>query len=379
MTLPKIYSTSPVIEYFKKLLRYHDINFYGDTQIKVAGFDQYNWLTDINKCFSTEPRGDIVDRTQTVKQPWKMYQDRPWIKPTMCLSLEQCFERRVADLTESKQRVNLFWSGGIDSTSMIVGFLNHCDNLSQIKILCSIASIKENPFFYLLLEKNKSIELIDLGGDVYIDQKFDGIFVSADGADDLTASLDLSFFQDVGYKGLHEPWRDLFFKKINSVEFVNFCESYFDLSGRNINTVLEARWWFYTACKIQKYSRDRAGILQDNQPLVIGFFDCYDFEHYAFFNTDQIIPNKNYSSYKQFLKDYIYKFDRNQDYHIQKEKENSRQLSLYQDKKLILQSTQYLMILSDGTKIRTDNLPFLSELEYRKKYGNTLDYLFNTL
>jgi len=26
--------------------------------------------------------------------------------------------------------------------------------------------------------------------------------------------------------------------------------------------------------------------------------------------------------------------------------------------------------------VRTDNLPFLSELEYRQRYGDTLDYLF---
>jgi hypothetical protein len=110
----------------------------------------------------------------------------------------------------------------------------------------------------------------------------------------------------------------------------------------------------------------------------VGFFDCYDFEHFTFFNINLIIPNKEYQSYKQFLKDYIYSFDQNKDYHKHKQKENSSQISLFKNKKMILQSTQYIMLLSDGTRIRTDNLPFLSEIEYRKKYNNTLDYLFNT-
>ena len=188
----------------------------------------------------------------------------------------------------------------------------------------------------MLLEKNQSIELIDFGGDTYLDQNFDGIFISADGADDITASLDLSFVEEIGYTGLHQPWQDLFFKKTNSVEFVNFCESYFQTSGRDITTVLEARWWFYTGCKIQKFPRRQLGLLQENQPFVIGFFDCYDFEHYTFFNIDLIIPNKNYSSYKQYLKDYIYKYDQNNDYYTRKEKENSTQTSLYKKKKMIL-------------------------------------------
>ena len=378
MTQPLIYTTAYNERYFEKVLRYHKVDFFGDTQFKVRGFDQYNWLVDINHCFSSAPSGDINDRTCTVRQPWRLYQDRSWIMPTGHLSLDQCFKTRVSELMSTNQKLNLMWSGGIDSTAMLVGFLNHCDNLSQIRIICSTASMKENPFFYLLLEKNQLIEIVDFGGDTYLHQNFDGLFISADGADDITASLDWSFIEEVGYDGLQKSWKDLFFNKTNSVEFVNFCESYFQHAGRDIISVLDARWWFYTACKIQKFPRRQAGLLQEHQPFAIGFFDCYEFEHYTFYNIDQIIPNKDYSSYKQFLKDYIYKYDQNNDYYTQKQKENSKQTTLYKNKKMILQSSQYLMILSDGTRIRTDNLPFLSELEYRKKYGNSLDYLFET-
>ena len=376
MSLPIIYATQ---WFFEKILKYHNIDYYGTTQFKVKNFNQYNWLIDINGCFSTKPSGDIVDRTSTIQQPWKMHLKRPWVVPIKQLTLEQCFEKRIDELTQQNQKINLLWSGGIDSTAMVVGFLNHCANLSQIRILYSTYSIKENPYFYLLLEKNQSIEMIEFSGDVYLNQNFDGIFVTADGADDITASLDDSFYQAIGYEKLNQSWKNLFFEKTNSVEFVNFCESYFQHSGRPIETVLEARWWFYTSCKIQKFPSLQAGILQDHQPLAVGFFDCYDFEHFTFFNTNLIIPNKKYQSYKQFLKDYIYNFDHNKTYHENKQKENSNQLSLYRDKKMILQSTRYIMLLSDGTRIRTDNLPFLSEIEYRKKYGNTLDYLFNTL
>ena len=69
---------------------------------------------------------------------------------------------------------------------------------------------------------------------------------------------------------------------------------------------------------------------------------------------------------------------KNKHYNKYKQKENSGQLQLYKIKKNILQNTQPIMYLSDGTCISVDALPFLNESLYRQKYGNSLDYLFNT-
>jgi hypothetical protein len=371
-----IYNTQPC---FKKILNYHGIKFSGDAQPKIDGFEQYNWLVDINECFSSAPSGDIVDRTQTVHQPWLMQVCRPWTVPVGSrLSLEQCFEKRVHDLTQNGQIVNLFWSGGIDSTAMVVGFLNHCKDLSQVRVLYSANSQKEHPGFYLLLQTIPQIELVEFGGDVYLNQNFDGMFVSGDGADDLTASIDWSFFEKHQWSVLHQPWKSFFYDLTQNTNFVDFCEQWFALSGRPIDTVLEARWWFYTATKIQKFPSELAATIHDHQPLPLGFFDCYEFEHFMWHNLDLIIPNKNYSSYKQFLKDYIFLYDKDARYKKNKEKQSSSQLALYKSKKVILQNKHYIMLLADGTRIRTPNLPLLSEIEYRKIYGNSLDYLFNT-
>ena len=91
-----------------------------------------------------------------------------------------------------------------------------------------------------------------------------------------------------------------------------------------------------------------------------------------------MLPSKPYNSYKKFIKDYILDFDKNKHYNKYKQKENSGQLQLYKIKKNILQNTQPIMYLSDGTCISVDALPFLNESLYRQKYGNSLDYLFNT-
>ena len=373
---PAILETQP--DWFKKILNYHGVCFTGNRQFKVLGHDEYNCLVDINACFSDDPRGDIIDRTQTVRQPWRMHVQRPWQPASLpTLDLDQCFERRIQDLLGRSQKINLLWSGGIDSTAMLVGFLTHCNELERLRVLYTINSIKENPGFFLLLQQQSKIEIIEFGGDTYLNQDLDGVFVSADGADDITGSLDLSFYNKVGWSGLQADWRQWFFQRTGNANLNDFCEQYFALSGCDIQTVLQARWWFYTSCKIQKFPTSLTGLIKDNQPLPMGFYDCEIFEHWSAQNLDQIIPRDDYKSYKQLLKDYIYHYDHDTHYRDHKQKEPSIQLTWYRNKKQLLQRTQYIMLLADGRRIRTPNLPLLSEKEYRATHGHSLDYLFD--
>lgn len=378
MHKPYILQTTPI--YFNKVLTYHGIEFTPSTGSEpyITGADEYNNLLDINGVFSTLPSGNVIDRTQTFKFPFHMHIARPWTTPTSSVgTFEECIALRVQELIKTNQKINLFWSGGIDSTTVVTGFLRNSKNLSQVRVLYSTLSMKENPYFFLLLQEIPEIELVEFSGDVYLEQNLDGIFVNGDGADDLTASLDQSFFDMYGYKGLQTSWRDFFFAKTNNVTFVNFCEQYFATSGRDISTVLEARWWFYTNSKINKFPALASEILQPHQPLMVGFFDNYQFEHFMFFNLDKIIETEKYVSYKNLFKQYIYEFDKNKDYLDNKTKFNSNQIYAFSCKKMALKDHRYIILLADGTRIKTENLPLLSETEYRNKYQNTLDYLFN--
>jgi len=371
-----LYHTNDAL--FNSILSFKNIEFTKvGNQRKIKNYNEYNYLIDVNNCFSTEPRGDIIDRTGQIQMPFNYHIDRPLAVKSTVLELDKCFELRITELCNTNNKLNLFWSGGIDSTAMVIGFLKHCSNLSQLRILYSTASMKENPNFYLDLLDNAQLEMVEFSGDVYMEQQLDGLFICGDGADDITASLDLSFYNEVGYNGLYSPWRDFFFKKSNDINFVNFCEQYFSVSQLPITTVLEARWWFYVMCKIQRWAPLLSEILNSDQPMAIAFFDTDEFETYSYFNIDKIIENQNYNSYKQFLKDYIYDYNKDLDYNTQKEKENSNQIAHYKNKLVALKSTRSIMILRDGTRIQTKNLPLLSNIEFTKDYGSSLDYLFN--
>jgi hypothetical protein len=176
--------------------------------------------------------------------------------------------------------------------------------------------------------------------------------------------------------GLLSDWKNDFYKQTQDVKFLEFCEEFFSWSGKKLDTVLEARWWFYTNCKIQKYPALAANVTNDDQPLPIAFYDSYEFEHYMYFNMDKIITSSNYATYKKFLKKYIYEYDQNVSYFKNKMKTNSGQMVMYGKKRGLLKNKEYIMLLDNGERIRTANLPLLSEREYRAQYGDRLNYLF---
>jgi len=255
---------------------------------------------------------------------------------------------------------------------LVAGFLKHTTHLDQLRVLYSPFSVYENREFFEYLKTNyPALDMLDISGDVYLETVFDGIMINGHGGDEFTASLDESFFDTVGYQGLHKPWRSL----VTDPALQEFCTEYFALAQRPIETVLEARWWFYAATKSQFFpARDS---VFTTTASTSAFFNFKGFEDYMWHNTDQIIVDKNYCSYKQFIKQYIHSFDHNDEYLALGRKVNSPQFTWYTKKKTALLDQQWIAYLSNGTVIRTPNLPLFSEREFRNTYGDSLEYLFN--
>ena len=359
-------------EYFYRILDWqHKPYQLVGSLAKVQGFDRYNNLIDLNSMFSTHPAGDPVDRTQTVDGPFNFAVQRPWQMPQAMQTFEEVVAQRVNNYLNTKEKLNLCWSGGIDSTCLVSGFLQHATHLDQLRVLYSPFSVYENREFFEYLQKNyPALELLDISGDVYLETVFDGIMINGHGGDEFTASLDESFFDSIGYAGLHQPWQSL----ITSPSLQEFCVEYFALAQRPIDTVLEARWWFYAATKSQIFApRDS---VFTTTASTSAFFNFAGFEDYMWYNIDQIMANENYVSYKQFMKKYIHSFCPNDKYFALARKVNSPQFSWYTRKKTELLGHQWIAYLSDGTAIRTPSLPLFSKREFNNTYGDSLEYLF---
>lgn len=358
--------------YSQKLLQYNGYEIVQSLGAfhKVFGFDKYNYLIDINSVFSNYPRFDPVDRTGQALGPIQYAPERPWTIPHTEINLESALQQRVKDLCAIGQPINLLWSGGIDSTAMVAAFLQYAPDIKQCKIVYSPWSTYEHPEFYQLLKNIAGLELLDTSGEFYLHMNLNGIFVSGNTSDEIHASIDLSFLEAYKYDSLFTPWQDFFYKLIPNQQFIDFCQQHFQAAGRDIVTVLDARWWFYASCKLTSilnscnlsFFTAESNTFDPNR--LVGFFDCDCYEQFIYFNLDRIIESDNYATWRQFLKDFVYQYDHNDTWRRNKQKFNSNQIQVYTFKKQILNDSRNLMLLEDGNKVATPNLPFFSRLDW---------------
>lgn len=371
--------------YFSQILqaRGFHVEAVGDLS-KVEGFTGYNRLLDINSVFSNAPLFYPVDRTDTINLPMKWSNRAPWQVPEKSFNLEAAMSARVRYFAQQDCMINVFWSGGIDSTAIVTAFLKYLDDRSRLRVIYSPWSLYEHPEYIDFLSAFPEVELFDQSGEHYLDLDFDGVFITGNGGDEIHASIDDSFLEKHGCEVLSRTWRDLFYQERRSQEFIEFCEQYFSLSGFEIESVLEARWWFYTACKIDGIHREHVvPFLLSNfsrQPLVQdmhAFFNCQEYEAFIYHNLDLIIQDGKMETWKQHLKDFCYRFDGLTDWWKNIRKFHSVQFADYMQKKIALNDRRYIFVLDNNEIIATPNLPLFSYKEFVAKYGNSLDYLFN--
>ena len=194
----------------------------------LEGFDLYNNLITINSFFSTEPKFHPQDRTELAHGAVKFASVRGWKTPGTQIDLATAMQQRVKEITDYKVPVNIMWSGGIDSTSVLVAFIKYAPDLKQCRVIYSPWSCYEHPDFFQLLRTMPDIELVDISGTTYLDLQLDGIYVSGNTGDEMHASLDKSFFDAVGFDGLQRSWQDFFVSKGASDKLIEFCEKHFD-------------------------------------------------------------------------------------------------------------------------------------------------------
>ena len=367
--------------YLPEILGWHKKKFQTVHKlVKVDGFADFNHLIDINRVFSSQPRFMPIDRTGTTKLPFRYKIHRPWQVPQTSMSLDEAMQQRVQALCSLGRPINLMWSGGIDSTAVVTAFLKHAPDFKQLRLLYSPWSLYEHPMYMKFLKKFPALECRDISGTVYLTDEFDGIIVTGEGGDEITASLDESFIETYGMRTLNMPWKDFFYQLNPDDNFIEFCHSWFAHTGRPIETVLQARWAFYAICKIRSLLNSKLPWLFDNPQRdlndLVGFFDCEELESFMYFNIEQSISGTRYNTWKQIFKDYCHALDGFEFWRVNKTKFGSLQMIHYTDKKIALKNQHWLAILDDGTRLSTPSLPVLTRQEYQQCHD--LEWLFNT-
>lgn len=374
-------------QYLINLLNIYQVSYSNLGQLSlIHGHDDYNQLIKVNGVFSNHPQFWPVDRTKNVRSSINLSLNGSWVIPKTKLNLEESLQKRVADLSSRGKKCNIFWSGGIDSTTVLTAFLKFCRDIDQIRVLYSPWSTYEHPGYINWLQKKyPKLEIIDISGDVYLNQEFDGLLITGDGGDESMASIDESFYSGIDHRELHAPWKKYFYKRLSPADHdvIDFFERFCLSAGRDIESLLEARWWFYITCKIDSILRENTIYLLSAEKSIIditrlvGFFDCLEFVSFIYYNVDSIINLPGYCNWKQPLKQFCFDHNGFQNWYLNKTKFGSTQILTYYRKKNILNDQRRLLVLSTGEVLTTPNLPFINHIELDQHHPNLLKILLN--
>jgi hypothetical protein len=280
------------------------------------------------------------DRTNTIQGPLREKNISPI--PEFDINFNKTFkeicEDTARDIINEGKSIDIYWSGGVDSTAVVVAFLNVCTDFKQLNIVYDTGGIEEYPLFYEKYVKDITEKPINrwIYHDVNLD---DNIIVSGHPAGFIIQSSGQgrsSFGQD-GYKGALTgfkesdyktmPWRDVFLDE----DFIENITPQIDNSPIEIKSIADLRWWLNFSMKWQSENMTPLRFLEklnyDKMKNCKAFFSTDDFQKWSMWNYDKnlrdVLP-----PYKIDFKEIIYDLVKDEDYYINKKKEfSARRLS----------------------------------------------------
>jgi len=357
--------------HFDQILKLYD---YPDGLYNNKNYKDLNNLYLINCVFSSAPWGDIIDRSGNTNYPFKVHIRNTWKTPDVSLkkiNLESACNSRVEEIIDTLAApYNLYWSGGIDSTLMVISFLKRI-NHKDVNICLTNSSIEENRFFYENFIKKNNHCFVDIQKHIPA-----GTNITAECGDSIWAALDHSFFFSDTKEYVFKNWQEYFELKNKDPNFLEFAFNFMKQSQRPITTLLEARWWFYFLCKHQSKATNLLIRHHHLDIEWISFYESGDIETWSWFNIENIIKGHNWLTYKFPAKEIIYNFDKNLDYYNNKTKGYSMGLHNPNNYFNLDLFYQPLFITDNLEKPILSTEPFFSKEAYKQEFHEKYKHLF---
>jgi len=304
--------------------------------------------------------GSNKPRSGTYTTPWNNELD-----PTMALpvlrhipdTLSDIADQRAIELATIAQQQNkkiyIMWSGGIDSTFVLVSFLKNLSvaDHAMLAVVLTKESIDEAPVFYKDHIENK-LEVIRYHSFV-VDNYFlksQGIVLSGDPADAIFGPSSGMYTHMMHDRGHLRSFRDhtkiignsidqLRQESIRRYNLTGFGQWYahkvtknlLEVNPPEVETIADWWWWHYINLKWESSMVRpiiRRKISKYNEPLEQQqisnfnrdtFFNTEKFQMWSFTNLKTLIGN-DVATHKAAPKQYIYEFDKNEDYYKNKKK-----------------------------------------------------------
>jgi hypothetical protein len=329
------------------------------------------------------PNVVCIDRTGTIRLPVSTHSLFPMPAfRKMSETLETICNKRATELLERAERLdmrlNVFWSGGIDSTLMLVSLLKNAnaDQRKRIVILMSEESIKEYPLFY---EKHIRAQIqTDSSAMFPYLLGTQQLFVGAEHNDQLFGSDKVAaLIAKFGNGIIHKPYdRDVFFSlfdaTLNDAARTNLYLDLFErLKGASpvdIHSNYLFLWWINFSMKWQSvfmrmlaYTAERNASKLNLEYLKTNyshFYNTDEFQLWSMNNLDKRIKDE-WRTYKWPCKDIIYDYTKD---------------AVYRDTKVKVGSLYFLLTERESFNFMDDEARLYKELDREAYYESSNDF-----
>jgi hypothetical protein len=305
--------------------------------LKNPAFKSTNEDVNVYKeIYKVDADGWLVDRTGTVTFPWqtKLLDRYKHIEKSPSYDFETCCLLNATKYIETGKPIILMWSGGIDSTAMVVAFLKVAKDLSNITVAFNNDSVREYPSFYknYICGKVKGLSTEELVLRITTSGIGDTILLSAEHADQLFGSpLAGGIAQTLGLEFLTKPFNQNNFRTLFTSKGVpqRYADCWFDLynetskhSPKPIQTMFDMAWWHgfnfrWQAIGMKIYPRINSNV---------DFRTFYSDTMFQQWSIDQTFTMDSIGQLKTIPKDFIFEFTGDADYRDNKIKHPSSTL-----------------------------------------------------
>lgn len=293
-------------------------------------FDFKNELNFYKKIQSlVNPAISLYDRTGTIPAPVNVLNQYPLPQGVINKTFAEICQERINFILSTGKEIGILFSGGIDSTLVMVLLLQNMkeSDRERITIFYNDSSILENRIFFEKFIKNKFKHGNSWHFDSWLNDE--RIIVTGECADNLFGSLTVKFLIQSSSDSdlINKPYR-------NFVEFIwkKKLENDFDLiydyfialakkAPYKLVTIHDWFWWINFTMKWQAViyripSHCNLSLVKDR---IVHFFNTEDFQLWSL-NNPQLKVKDDWNSYKWLMKEQIFEFDKNEDYFLNKVK-----------------------------------------------------------
>ena len=311
----------------------------------------------------------MIDRTGTLDLGLQLMPVTPIPELAPVGTFAQCMDERAVEIIATGRPLNMYWSGGIDSTSALVALMKAGVTPEQLTVNYTFASLFEYERFFKDHIDGR-FPTRKLNGTVMTDVTTDKLIVTGEMGDQVFGSVKtLSMYQASPSEARATAWKDAV--PDFSDEAMAQLEQLVAIAPWKIEDAYDFLWWISFTCKWQHvYFRmgNKLAAPYESYVNALTHFFCTDtFQRWSMDPANRYEKcDVTWESYKLKAKEYIYDFTGDEVYLATKRKVGS----------LPTHSTGHFLMRVEGGELVSFGQNSDSKLAYGKLYGDRFDGIF---